>query len=87
MISYFLFSVYFYLLGAFTKFRKATVGLRHVCLSVRPSAYLCVCLSVRPHGTTRLPLVEFSWNLVFEGFFSKFVNKIEVYLKSEEKNG
>jgi hypothetical protein len=28
------------------------------------------CLSVRPHGTTRLPLDGFSWNLVFE-YFSK----------------
>ena len=60
MISYFLFSVSFYLLGAFTKFRKATLGFRHVCLSVRPSVYLRVCLSVRPHGTNRFPLVEFS---------------------------
>ena len=27
---------------------------------------LSVCLSIRLHGTTRLPLISFSWNLVFE---------------------
>jgi hypothetical protein len=26
------------------------------------------CLSPRPHGTTRLPLDRFSWNLIFEYF-------------------
>jgi len=26
------------------------------------------CLSVCPHGTTRLPLDGFSWNLIFEDF-------------------
>ena len=31
-----------------------------VCLSVRPS--------VRPHGTTRLPLDGFLWNFIFECF-------------------
>jgi len=46
-----------------------------VCLSVYLSAclsvYLCVCL----HGTTRLPLDEFSWNLIFlflENMLRKF---------------
>jgi hypothetical protein len=56
MISCCFFSIPFYLLDAFTKLRKAIIGLRHVCLSVRPSVYLCVCLPVRPHGTTRLLL-------------------------------
>jgi hypothetical protein len=36
------------------------------CMSVRSS----VCLYVRPHGTTGLPLEGFSWNLIFE-YFSK----------------
>jgi hypothetical protein len=30
------------------------------------SSCLSVCPSVRPHGTTRLPLDGFSWNLVFD---------------------
>ena len=42
-------------LSAFAKSRKATVGF---------------IKSVRPHGTTRLPLDGFSWNL-FWVFFSK----------------
>jgi hypothetical protein len=29
---------------------------------------MSVRLSVRPHGTTRLPLDGFSWNLIFEDF-------------------
>jgi hypothetical protein len=46
-------------LGAFAKLRKATIGfvlsaLLYICLSVCPS-----CLSVRPHGTTRLPQDQF----------------------------
>jgi len=40
-------------LGAFAKFRKATIR--------------CV-MSVRPHGATRLPLERFSWHLTFEDF-------------------
>jgi hypothetical protein len=31
---------------------------------------MSVCLSVRPRVITRLPLEEFSWNLIFE-YFSK----------------
>jgi hypothetical protein len=42
-------------LGAFAKFRKATISF---VASVR--------LSIRPHGTTRLPLVGFWSNLIFE---------------------
>jgi hypothetical protein len=34
------------------------------------------CLSVRPHGKTRLPLDGFSWNLVFE-YFSKYVKNFK----------
>jgi hypothetical protein len=29
---------------------------------------MSVCLSVCPHGTTRLSVEEFSWTLIFEGF-------------------
>ena len=45
------------LLGAFAKLRRTTV-------SFVMSAYR----SVRPHGTTRLPLHGSSWNLIFEYF-------------------
>jgi hypothetical protein len=49
------------------KIRKANVSfVMSVCLSVRPS----VCVSVFPHGATRLSLDGFSWNLIFE-YFSK----------------
>ena len=41
------------------------------CLSVRPS--------VRPHGTTRLPLDGFSWNSIFEYFSKKTVDKIKFH--------
>ena len=35
------------------------------------SFVMSACPSVRPHGTTRLPLDGFSWNLIFAYFFSK----------------
>ena len=44
-------------LGAFAKLRKATL-----------SCVTSVRLSVRPHGTTRLSLDGFLWNLIFEDF-------------------
>jgi len=51
-------------LDAFTKLRKATTSVvMSVCLSV-----LLSVPSVRPHGTTRLLLDGFSWNLIFEVF-------------------
>jgi hypothetical protein len=40
-----------------------------------------------PHGTTRLPLDGFSWNLVFESFFRNTVEKIQVSLKSGKNKG
>ena len=54
--------------GAFAKFRKATV-----------SFVMSVCLSVRTHGISRLPLCGFSRNLIFV-YFSK-LEKIQVSLK------
>ena len=33
----------------------------------------------RPHGTTRLPLDGFSWNLLFEYFFGNLARKIEFH--------
>ena len=43
------------------------------------------CLSVRPYGTTRLPLDGFSWNLVCE-YYWKCDEKIQVSLKSDNNN-
>ena len=67
------------LLGTFTKLWKVTISF---IMSVCPS----VSVRVWPHGTTWLPLDEFSWNLIFE-YLSKFVRKIQVSLKSEEITG
>ena len=46
----------------FAKLRKATTNF---------------VMSVRPHGTTRLPLNGFSWNLIFEDF-SKICRKYQI---------
>jgi hypothetical protein len=45
------------ILGAVAKLRKAIISF---VMPVRLSFFLSVCLSVRPHETTRLPLEEFS---------------------------
>ena len=47
--------------------------LRPVCLSV--------CLSVRPHGITWLPLDGFSSNLIFAYFFENVPRKFKFHLK------
>ena len=39
-------------------------------------------MSVRPHGTTRLPLDEFSSNLIFER-----ISKIQISLKYDKNGG
>ena len=57
-----------FLLSVFAELRKATVKLRHVCL--------------RAHGTTRLPLDRFSWNLVFG--FSKICPENFNFLKKSD---
>ena len=57
-------------LGTFGKLRKATISL---------------VVSVRPHGTTRLPLDGFSWN--FLSIFPKSVEKNQVLLTSANNNG
>jgi len=57
-------------LGAFGKLRKATINF---------------VMSVRSHGTTRLPLDGFSWNLIFEDL-SKICETIQVSLKSDKNN-
>ena len=66
------------ILRRFPKLRRATISF---VMSVCPY----VCVSVRPHGTTHLPLDGVSWNLIVEYFF-KSIEKIEVWLKSDNNN-
>jgi hypothetical protein len=47
----------------FRRVRKAAKLATSFVMSVRPS--------VRPRGTTRLLLHGFSWNFIFEDFFSE----------------
>ena len=61
-------------LSALAKFREATL-----------SFVMSVCPSLRPYGATRLQLVVFSWNFIWD-FFRKYVQKIEVSLKSDNNN-
>jgi len=69
----------------FRRIAKSNNWLYHVCQSF----CLPVCLSVRPsvlpHAPTRFPLEGFSWNLIFEYFFRKSAEKIQVWLKSDKK--
>jgi hypothetical protein len=66
------------LLGACAKFRKATTCFVLSCLSLR--------LSVRQHGTPRLPRDRLSLNLCLR-IFRDFVKKIQLSLKSDKNNG
>jgi hypothetical protein len=61
-----------YLLGAFTKLRKATIGI-----------VMSVCSSVCPHGKTTSHWVEFHEILHFS-IFRKFAEKIKISLKSNK---
>ena len=64
----------FTFLGAFAKLRKAII-----------SFVMSVCLSARPHGTTRLPMEGFSKKFIFE-VLRNFVEEIQVPLKPEKNN-
>jgi hypothetical protein len=55
-------------LDTFPKLRKATINFLSVC----------------PHGTTRLPLDGFSWNLIFE-YFSKICWVNSSFTKTGQK--
>ena len=66
------FVVFCYFLGLFAKLRKAAVSF---------------VMSVRPRGTTRLPLYGFSLNLIFEDFSKKKCREDQVSLKSGKNNG
>jgi len=53
---------------------------------VAQKATISFVMSVSPRGT-RLPPDEFSWNLIYEFFFLKPVEKIPVSLKSDKNKG
>jgi len=73
----------------FRKIEKKDYWLRHcnssVSLCVCPSPHLSVRPSVRPLGTTRLPLEGFSWNLIM-CIFRKSLEIVQASLKSEKNN-
>jgi len=51
------------------------------------SSCLSVCLSVRPHETTRLSLDGFSWNLVNEDIVSKIFRQNSCFIKNDQNKG
>jgi hypothetical protein len=69
-------------LSAFEKIAKSDYKLRHVCPSVPLSFRPSVC----PHGTNRLPLDGFSWNLIFQYFFDKLSRKLDS-IKADKSKG
>jgi hypothetical protein len=74
-ISYGLYHVL--LFGAAANVRKATISfVTYFC----PSLHLSVRTSVRPNGTTQLPLDGILWNLIFE-YFSKICRENSNFFK------
>ena len=61
------------------QFLAALAKLRASSYSFRPS--------IRPCGKTRLPLDVFWLNVMFQLFFRKFVEKVELSLKPDRNNG
>jgi hypothetical protein len=55
------------------------------CLFVRLYVWPSVLPSARPHGTTRLPLDGFSWNFLFQYFFSKICRENSNLIKIWEE--
>jgi hypothetical protein len=68
-------------LGAFAKFRKATIS----CLSVRPTVRLFFRASIHPHGTTCSHWTNFH-EVSYLKIFRKTVDKLQSLLKAD-KNG
>ena len=65
----------------------SSVVLRRFRKIARTDCWLLrACLSVRSHGTTRLPLEGFSWNLMFE-HFSKIWQENSSFMKIFKNNG
>ena len=67
-----------HIFGRVHKITKRCYWLRYVCQPASPS--------VRPHGSTRVPPVGFSWLLIFE-YFSKFCWNNQVSLTPDKDNG
>jgi hypothetical protein len=60
-------------------------AFRHVRKT--PKSYSCVHhVSLSPHGTVRLPLDEFSWNLIKDFLPRKSAEKLPVSLQSDKNN-
>jgi hypothetical protein len=76
-------------LGAFAKLRKATISfVMSVCLSVCLPSCLSVRPSVRPSACNNsAPTERIFMQFDIWGFFRKFVEKIQVSLKSDKNNG
>ena len=72
-----------YIFGIPTFFSGASAKLRKTTIS----CVMSVGLSIRTHGTVRLPLDRFVWNLTLEFFFRKSVENIQVWLKYDKNNG
>ena len=60
-------------------FLSALVKLRKANISFSMSLRYSVCPSVRPHGTSRLPLDGFSWKFVFENFYNNLLRKFKFH--------
>ena len=63
----------------------ATVMLAIFVIFLAKNDY--IVMSVRPVGTTRLPLDGFSWKLDIWAFFRNPMNKTQLELKSDKKDG
>jgi hypothetical protein len=63
------------------KYWDVFAPFKHFHKISRSDYQLChICLPVRPHGTTRLPLDGFLWNLIF-GNFSKMCLENSSFIK------
>jgi hypothetical protein len=51
------------------------------------SSTISFVVSVRPHGTTRLPLDGFWWNLIFEIFFENLSRKFKFHYNQTKVRG
>jgi hypothetical protein len=75
----------FAVLRAFTKLQKATLNF---VMPARPPICLCVSLSVcSPAWNDSVHTGRIFMNFMFEDFFRKSFEKIEVTLKSEKNSG
>jgi hypothetical protein len=77
-------SLYIFLFRPLRKLWKAAISFVMYIKSFRPSVLPSFSYSVG--RTTRLPLDGFSWNFIFE-YFQKFVERIQISLKSDKNDG